>query len=227
MLTDAAVCQRLFAFLKTKGYPEDAMAFEYILGEKGRCIVDAAILDVSTGMPLAFFEVKSRAEDQVMLHAVQQLRSYAARIAVPIKMYVVVPDYGHDKVKIADVSSAVYGDKKSATGNGLIFWEGGQLDKEFPSYNLLVKGATNKLSAARESAAAQKLDTLKVVTYVVDAVLFALFLIDFIVHHWSFRWENLAVLGVAVIVSLAPYYEGVRYNGIEVFRKIRGKCSAD
>ena len=69
MLTEAGMCQRLFAFLKTKGYPEDAMAL-YILGAeqsigggKRHCIVDAAILDVSTGMPLVFFEAKSRVDN--------------------------------------------------------------------------------------------------------------------------------------------------------------------
>ena len=234
MLTESEVCQRLFAFLKNKGYPEDAMAFEYVLGtqqskggEKRHSIVDAAILDVSTGMPLVFLEVKTRVDDRVVSHAIRQLRTYAARIEMPIKMYFVVPNDEHDWLKIADVSSAVYADKNSETGNRLIFWEGSQLDKEFPSYDLLIKGAANKLGLARESDAVRKLDKLKVVSYVVDGVLFALFLIDFIAHRWSLRWENLAVLGVAVIVSLAPYYEGVRYNGLAIFQKKTDKSTSD
>lgn len=234
MLTESEVCQRLFAFLKNKGYPEDAMAFEYVLGtqqskggEKRHSIVDAAILDVSTGMPLVFFEAKSRVDDRVISHALMQLRTYAAKIEVPIKMYLVVPKDGHDELKVADVSSVVYSDEDLEIGNRLIFWEGSQLDKEFPSYDLLIKGAANKLGVVRESDAVRKLDKLKVVSYVVDGVLLALFLVDFIVHRWSLRWENLAVLGVAVIVSLAPYYEGVRYKGLSIFQRKTDKCTSD
>lgn len=234
MLTESEVCQRLFAFLKNKGYPEDAMAFEYVLGtqqskggEKRHSIVDAAIIDVSTGMPLVFFEVKTRVDDRVVSHALMQLRTYAAKIEVPIKMYLVVPKDGHDELKVADVSSVVYSDEDLEIGNRLIFWEGSQLDKEFPSYDLLIKGVANKLGVVRESDAVRKLDKLKVVSYVVDGVLLALFLVDFIVHRWSLRWENLAVLGVAVIVSLAPYYEGVRYNGLAIFQKKTDKSTSD
>ncbi|MBR3924093.1 MAG: hypothetical protein IKJ45_13325, partial [Kiritimatiellae bacterium] len=97
----------------------------------------------------------------------------------------------------------------------------------FPSYDLLIKGVANKLGVVRESDAVRKLDKLKVVSYVVDGVLLALFLVDFIVHRWSLRWENLAVLGVAVIVSLAPYYEGVRYNGLAIFQKKTDKSTSD
>ena len=101
MVTESEVCQRLFAFLKDKGYPEGAMAFEYILeapqsrgGEKRHCIVDAAILDVSTEIPLVFFEVKSRVDDQVISNAVKQLKTCAANIYVPVKMYLVLPKGG-------------------------------------------------------------------------------------------------------------------------------------
>ena len=178
-------------------------------------------------MPLVFFEAKSRVDDRVISHALMQLRTYAAKIEVPIKMYLVVPKDGHDELKVADVSSVVYSDEDLEIGNRLIFWEGSQLDKEFPSYDLLIKGAANKLGVVRESDAVRKLDKLKVVSYVVDGVLLALFLVDFIVHRWSLRWENLAVLGVAVIVSLAPYYEGVRYNGLAIFQKKTDNNTSD
>ena len=234
MLTEAEVCQRLFDFLKSKGYPENAMAFEYTIGAslsiggaKRRCFVDAAILDVSMGIPLVFFEAKSHVDDRVISYAIEQLRTYAAKVDVPVKMYLVVPKDGDEELKIADVSSVVYADKNSGTGNRLIFWEGSQLDKEFPSYDLLIKGVANKLGVVRERDAVRKLDKLKVVSYVVDGILFALFLIDFIVHRCSLRWENLAVLGVAVIVSLAPYYEGVRYNGLAIFQKKTNKSTSD
>ena len=115
----------------------------------------------------------------------------------------------------------VYADNNSKPSSRIIFWEDGQLDKEFPTYNLLVKGVANKSGVARENAAIRKLDKLKIVSYVVDGVLLSLFLIDFIVHQWSLRWENIAVLGAAVIVSLSPYYEGVRYNGFSIAQKKR------
>ena len=34
-------------------------------------------------------------------------------------------------------------------------------------------------------------------------------------------------LGVAVIVSLTPYYEGVRYNGLAIFQKKTDKSLSD
>lgn len=233
MLTEAEVCQRLFDFLKNKGYPEGAMAFEYIIdvqqsmGKKRCRRVDAAILDVSTGIPLVFFEAKSRLDDQVISYAIKQLKFFAANTDVPVKMYLVLPKEGEDGFKIADVSSFVYSEADNKTDKRLIFWEGSQLDKEFPAYDLLVKGAANKLGAAREKDTIRKLDKLKVVSYVVDGVLLALFLIDFIVHRCSLRWENLAVLGVAVIVSLAPYYEGVRYNGLTILKKNTDRGASD
>ena len=226
MFTEAEVCKQLFAALKNKGYPEGSMVFEYILdtphslgGEKRRYIVDAAILDMLTGIPLMFFEVKSRIDDRIISLAIKQLKMYAAKAYMPVKMYIVYPAIGGVGFKIADVSSLVYSDNNSETSGRLVFWEGGQFDKEFPTYDLLVKGVANKFGVLRENVTTRKLDALKIVSYVVDGILLSLFLTDFLVHNLHLRWENLAVLGAAVIVALAPYYESVKYNGVEIAQK--------
>ena len=225
MITEVEVCRRLFQFLKGKGYPENALAFEYVIetpysagGGKRYYAVDAAVLEETTGIPLAFFEVKSCADKQTISKAMEQLNVYSSQMHIPVRMYLVIPNDNQGMLKIADVSPSIF---KLGSGERekLVFLEGKQLDAEFPTYDLLIKGVFNKVSVEREKSFGRKLNHFKVVSNVVTVVMFLLFLVDFCGHGFSLRWENLALLGAVAIVSLAPYYEGIKYNGWSLLQK--------
>lgn len=93
-------------YLSSHGYPKDSIAFEWV---DNKFRVDIAILDISTNIPIAIYEVKERKDENDFRRGVGQLVRYVNFIDLPITCGLVFPKQESPYFEYCDVTDIVSG----------------------------------------------------------------------------------------------------------------------
>lgn len=216
------ITQRLLTFLREEiGCPDNSLVCEYALPTRGirqpHYRIDVAIVNPASGAPVAIFEVKSGRMTGLVHKAIQQLESAKAGLKYPVRSYIVLPGFIGNCLRIAEVTNCAGNDDRNI--GSLEFWEGNELLQKFPPYDVLMKGVEYREKNVIYQEREDKRDEFQKVSGVIGFLLGIVFIIDFIGHQASVRWESLALLGAIIIVTLLPYYDAIEFNGLSVFRK--------
>lgn len=216
------ITQRLLTFLREEiGCPDDSLVCEYVLPSRGtrRFVraIDVTIVNPVSGVPVAIFEVKTGNSPNLVYKAIEQLISIKAELKYPVRSYIVFPGYAGDGLRIADVTNRLISDDRSI--NNIEFWEWNELLQKFPPYDVLMKGVEYREKSVKEQEREDKRDEFQKISGAIGLFLGIIFIIDYIGHKATVRWENLALLAAIVIIILLPYYDVIEVNGLSVFRK--------
>lgn len=222
LMMEAEITMRLLAFLRDKKkYPDESLASEYLLpsrSEKSRIMaIDVAVVNTRSGIPVAVFEVKSVNSPEIASRAVEQLKCICATLQHPVRSYIVLPSNDADGFVVADVTRNIA--EGLDCGAALEFWRGNEMLHKLPSYDLLVQGLEFRMESINEQTRKGHIDELKRCSQIMGGVLALIFFIDFIAHRAMLRWEDLSVLAAIAIIVLMPYYDGIKFNGVSIFRK--------
>lgn len=222
LMIEAEITMRLLGFLRDrKKYPDESLVCEYLLPSRSEkfqiMAIDIAVVNTRSGIPVAVFEVKSANSPDVASRAIEQLKYICATLQYPVRSYIVLPSNDADGFEIADVTRSVA--EGQDCGAALEFWSGDELLRKLPSYDVLVQGLEFRMESINEQTRKGHVDELKRCSQIMGGVLAVIFLIDFIVHRAMLRWENLSVLAAIAIIVLMPYYDGIKFNGVSIFRK--------
>lgn len=216
------ITQRLLTFLREEiGCPDNSLVCEYALPTRGirqpHCRIDVAIVNPASGVPVAIFEVKSGRMPELVHKAIQQLESAKAGLKYPVRLYIVFPGFIGNCLRIAEVTNCAGNDDRNV--GSLEFWEGNELLQKFPPYDVLMKGVEYREKSVKEQEREDKRDEFQKISGAIGLLLGIIFIIDYIGHKATVRWENLALLAAIVIIILLPYYDVIEVNGLSVFRK--------
>jgi hypothetical protein len=189
----------LRASLVGAGIPEDAIAEDLAIG--GRYRADLAVLDATTKRPIAFFEVRSRAEQSQVERAQTQLTTFAGALGNPgIPAYLAATVNG--KLQLMRLP---LGKKLDATE---------LIPEPTPTYESLLTTAQVVLKADNRKEHHGTVAAFKWVCWAMALIVVAVLVLDYF-ELYTLNQDRLLLLGAAAALVVIPFTRKLKMLGVE------------
>ena len=199
-------------FLIDEGYPKESIAVEYAADSRHR--IDVAVLDLDYGTPIQIFELKSVKNPRTIKSGKEQLKEYLKLLGNEnIPAYLVFPgEKGFDVIRVNECSLKVDSNKENVDCEndnlGVLNYNGQRLARRVESIN----GIKRKKE--------KTIDFFKIACWILAAVLIVLFFLKQL-NYIHLDKEDIALIGVAVMLFLAPSAQKLKVLGVEYERAMK------
>lgn len=200
--------QRVRQLLIDRGYAEEAIVSEFGAGDRA---VDLAVVDPESGQPLLLLEVKAASTPQALAQAATQLRAAQQRLEpLQVRTFValVTTDISiHEVNRDVDVVSQLPVPADVITSP----------PAELPSPLRAKAEAKSRTIAAFLSRLRKATDTFSIVSWALAAGAAVLLWLDY-AEVLRLDVRQLSLLGVIIVLILAPFSRKLKILGIEFER---------
>jgi len=208
MEREESTLRRLIDYLLAHGYPEESLAIEFPIG--GRFRADIAVVDPSTRLPVAIFELKRYPDERSRSLGRQQLDRFLKTLGTQsVQAYLV---WTTDEAPYFEIERYV----PSSQGNDA---ETHARIEEIP-FELQREGALSRRTGEKRAKERYWRRGLTACSGSLAATLFA-FLGMELTGVVRLGTAGLLLLAGACLAVLLPFYERIRFYGIELSRELR------
>lgn len=207
MEIERTLADKFIRYLKKHGYPEESIVYEW---KTGNVLVDIAILDIETRMPIALFELKSRnliQQNKKMLE-IQLQRYLENREELSAPFYLVYE---------ADNRNGFVVQKVEKRGEEIIYVDSEVLDGGIMQNTFDSKWVKKKLDKKDK-----KIDSLEITSLVLGVGVAVILVLD-MMGIIQMTTNRLILLGLIIGLILFRFLQSFKILGIEAERKGKRK----
>jgi hypothetical protein len=211
--------EKIFAqFLRYAGYPEDLVVWNYPIG---RVTADVVVLDPATKSPLLVFEIKHWSEEPVTRESELQLAAVRRRLdPLQVSTYAVRVDTSVHGVQVYEISGR--GVKLVNTDLPKLEVSDGPASTDLRSEALpTLEQASRSVQSRTIRRYVEKLshtlDTFTAFSWLLAVVAAVFFVLD-VLGVISLDARQLSLLGIVIVLVLAPFSSKLKVLGIEFER---------
>ena len=188
--------KRFTDYLISLGYPKESIVPEYSINKRNR--IDIAIIEPKTNILVQIFELKGVFSKNTLDGAKEQLKAYLSELKIAVSAYVVFNGDDSNSFKIFDYYSLKETD---------IF-----------DYIYSLNNAISIKNKSIEKSKKQKIDFFNYLCFIEVFFLIALVVCKKI-FYFDLSWNELSIIGTAVLLSLLPFFYEFSFNGFGFRRK--------
>jgi hypothetical protein len=208
MITEAEVRNRFDAYLKSLGYPEEAIIQEWNITDRQR--LDLAIIDPKSKQLIALFEIKNGVT--TLASAKEQIKNYAQAIGdTTIPLFIVL---GEEDAPFFKLFSIIIENGKEQL----------HLINQLPSFTSLRNGSISKKIIQTVKEKRKTFDGFKITCWLLAFVIIGLLFFDF-KGSIKLTPERLGVIAIISGLIVLPFARKLNILGVE-FERLQDKSSA-
>jgi hypothetical protein len=192
--------KKFIDYLISIGYPKESIVVEYPVD--ARYSIDIAIIDPKTNLLVQIFELKNTFSGKIQETARKQLETYLSKLERKVPAYIVFQGDDSQPFKILD-----YKDKDEDTFVDLI------------DYTYILNKAITANNQTIATRRKRKIDRFQWICWGwVVVLIFVIVCQKLCIFEFEFSWIDLSVIGVAVVLTILPFFSKISFNGLEMIR---------
>lgn len=196
----------LIKYLKEHGYPDSSFAIEYKLGKQ---LIDLAIIDPDTQIPIIVFEVKSKKSKQSIDFGKRQIESYLKYLPdTSVPAYLVFPS---EKEPFFEVQRILFDSEK----NEMI--EEPVIDKSQLDFTMQKQARISERIEKNQKERTSTIDKFKWLSWILAIVIFGIGILNKI-KLITIDTTDLAVIGAGFGLIILPFASKLKFLGMEFER---------